>query len=620
MVAIVIGLLVVLAIWKFFPFGRTVFTGPIHVVKKERLQFAIVERGTLESQKNSEIHCHVKAGTRGQVASTIKWLIEDGSEVDKGQLLVQLDDSGFREQESDQIIKVEQARTSAVAAEGDYQIVLSQNNSDIEAAKTAILIAELTQRRYTGDDPEGLEGEYQKLVSDIEGKIKIADSNLAILDERTAWSQRMVKRGFQSRAQLQGDEAKLQSAKIEHANLLREKELLQKYSKELSQVDLKSKLEEAKRALERVKKQADSKETQALSKKKAEQAILVQAENKLDDIQSEIRKCRIISPQKGLVVYFMSESMRFGSSSRQAQVAQGETVTEGQKLMRIPNLNKMQVSVRVHEAMYAHIKADTYKSTGFTREMAQAALLAQPGEFFRLAAMGSWSEVAGSYRRLEVKLAKPGQPAFIRVDAYPNRVFKGHVSSVANVASSAEFYSSDIKVYPSIVTIDEDLDVNREGLRPGMSAEVTVVADDGSEEVLTVPIQSVVGTIAMGEQRKCFVLNAENEPEERDIEVGRSNEKMVEVRKGLSVGDRVVQNPRPLLTGDRAKMKPGTPGTQRGSETSTGDGTQKKKGRGKGGAKGPGIPPPGLDPGLDAPEFRDGPLPEPKQFTPKRKA
>src|SRR5215470_9675866 len=86
-----------------------------HKVKRERLELTIVERGALESAKNSDIYCRVKARTQGStIATQIKSLIDDGSEVKgprpdnpNGDLLVELDDSGLLEQLKTQKITVD---------------------------------------------------------------------------------------------------------------------------------------------------------------------------------------------------------------------------------------------------------------------------------------------------------------------------------------------------------------------------------------------------------------------------------------------------------------------------------------------------------------------------------
>jgi hypothetical protein len=124
------------------------------------------------------------------------------------------------------------------------------------------------------------------------------------------------------------------------------------------------------------------------------------------------------------------------------------------------------------------------------------------------------------------------------------------------------------------------------------------LAEESTEPVLAIPIQSVAGSVAMGAKRKIFVIEG-GQPHEREIVVGRSNDKLVEVKEGLEEGARVVLNPRPLL-GEKSGMKTGTPATRRGVDTDDmggpGGGGKKwggKKGMPPGGAMPPGAMPPG---------------------------
>src|SRR5205807_3400196 len=103
-----------------------------------------------------------------------------------------------------------------------------------------------------------------------------------------------------------------------------------------------------------------------------------------------------------------------------------------------------------------------------------------------------------------------------------------------------------------------------------------------------VPVQTVIGTISMGANRKCFVVGADGQPELRDIVVGMSNQRLVEVKSGLKDGEKVVLNPMPLLPDD-GEMKPGKVRTKTDDDgqDSGGDGKKsgkksKKKGNGTG--------------------------------------
>src|SRR6516225_5453882 len=69
--------------WLLGP--KAPFNGPTWTVKREKLVLTIVERGSLESADNKEFVCRVKAKSQTGVATTIKWLVDDGTYVKGGE-------------------------------------------------------------------------------------------------------------------------------------------------------------------------------------------------------------------------------------------------------------------------------------------------------------------------------------------------------------------------------------------------------------------------------------------------------------------------------------------------------------------------------------------------------
>src|SRR5262249_43177508 len=244
-----------------------------------------------------------------------------------------------------------------------------------------------------------------------------------------------------------------------------------------------------------------------------------------------------------MVVYYVPEQVRGGGGTQQSIVAQGEPVREGQKMMQIPDLAHMVVNVRVPEASVSYL-----------------------------------------HNEEDPKDYKTWQHAQVKVDAFSNKLLKGHIRTVDTVASQQDYFAADVKVYKTIVTIDQSL----EGLRPGMSAEVTIYADESAEPVLLVPVQAVLGTISMGAQRKCFVIGADGQPALRDIVVGMCNERLVEVKSGVTEGERVVLTPLPLL--EDSDLKPGKVRSKNTDDSSGGGDDDTKKGSKKGKKKGSGPP------------------------------
>lgn len=94
--------------------------------------------------------------------------------------------------------------------------------------------------------------------------------------------------------------------------------------------------------------------------------------------------------------------------------------------------------------------------------------------------------------------------------------------------------SSDTKVYPTIVTIDEEV----EHLKPGMTAVVEIHVDY-LKGVTTVPIQAV---LQRGQANWCFIGQG-RDVQLREIALGRTNDRFVEIVSGIAEGERVVLNP-----------------------------------------------------------------------------
>ncbi len=167
------------------------------------------------------------------------------------------------------------------------------------------------------------------------------------------------------------------------------------------------------------------------------------------------------------------------------------------------------------------------------------------------------------------------------------------------MASQTDWLSSDVKVYQTMVSLDDAIP----DLRPGMSAEVTISTDIKRDYALTIPLQAILG--GMGPKRKCYVMT-ERGPELRNIVLATSdkeeieiicNEKVAEVVEGLNEGDRVVLNPRTLVNeaskSSGKTQKDGALGSEGGRKGGPGGGEKgmRKKGGGRGPGGGAGGPP-----------------------------
>ena len=239
----------------------------LHTVKNEDIDLTVVERGALESADNRDIICKVKAGSKGNYATTIKWIIDDGTLVKKGQPIMTLDSSALEDQLRAQKITVETKQADSVAAESAYKIQLSTNESAVEKARSDIQLKELELEQYVGfpkgtltgrkreaarklllamevdlesflaqnkDEFPDLQGEFHKLLNDLGGQIELARADVEMWNDRLAYSRRMELKGYLSPAQVQADESRMVGSKETLKKLEVDKLLLERFKSQVS--------------------------------------------------------------------------------------------------------------------------------------------------------------------------------------------------------------------------------------------------------------------------------------------------------------------------------------------------------------------------------------------------
>ena len=401
----------------------------LHEVKRQELDLLVVERGNLESGKNVDVVCEVEARNQQAPATTILWIIPEGSAVKKGDLLVELDSASLKDQITTQEIKVEQARALFAKAETDLDITRSQNESDMDAAEIAVKLTDIDLRKY-------LEGDYLQERRGIDGEIVIAEEELKRAEQRLAYSERLAKKGYVSSSEVEADRLAVTKTKTA-VDVAREKlRVLDEYTKPRTVTDLTSQRDEARRVLGRVRNQSKAKVAQAEAARLAQKLTSEKEETTLRKLQEQLAKCKLTAPIDGMVVYANDPSSS-GRGLGQLQIEEGAAVRERQKLIHIPDLHSVLVNVKVHEAKIGHVR--------------------------------------------------PGQPARIEVESMPDKSFHGTVLKVATTADPQSWFSAGVQLYTVMVSMDEPVD----GLKPGMTAEVEITAGK-LPNVIAVPVQAVV--------------------------------------------------------------------------------------------------------------------------------
>ena len=216
---------------------------------------------------------------------------------------------------------------------------------------------------------------------------------------------------------------------------------------------------------------------------KSRQTILGLANKKLSEIKLQIENCNILAPNSGQVVY----ANRNGKYSEQVLIEEGRPVREKQIIARLPDPSKMRVLAKVNESRVDRLSL--------------------------------------------------GQKATIKLDAFARMTLQGRVTEISEYPLPPRHYlMSHIKEYAATIEI---IDPPAE-LRPGMTSEVTIVAEQLSD-VLQVPIQ---GVLEKDKGFYCLVGNSLSSLEARPVMLGSSNEQFVVIEAGLESGIQVAMNPR----------------------------------------------------------------------------
>ncbi len=259
---------------------------------------------------------------------------------------------------------------------------------------------------------------------------------------------------------------------------------LQKYEYEREKKVRDADLESAKRALTQVVRDNESSAAQALAAKNSAVRAWEKEKERFDRYEEQLDKCKIYAPQDGMVAYATGDGRRGGTT-----IEEGAFVRQRQNILTLPSLNKMQVQTAVHESVLDQVRV--------------------------------------------------GLPVTIRVDAFPDRSYKGTVKSVAVLPDQGGWLASDTKVYKTVVTIDEEV----QQLKPGMTAVVEIDIET-LRDVISVPIQAIV---QRGSNNWCYVDEG-GRPTRRTVVLGKTNDKFVEIKDGLQEGERVILNPSAIVS------------------------------------------------------------------------
>jgi len=457
-------------------------------VSRSRLLVTIAESGEVDAKESKDIKCEIE----GQ--STILWIIEEGKVVAEGDKLADLDPTDVQDQLTSRLSSWRSAKAAYEQAQKQYEIQQSTNESLLAQAALKVKFAALDLKKYLGatvadrlvaegegaDFPalaadEALGGTALQSKRDLASAIDLADEELSRAASTVEWTRKLKDKGYVTGSELEADMLAHHRTEVALEQAKTALELFLAYEFPKLAEQAYTDWLEAKREYERVQARAASELESALSNRDAKKDAFDQEDRLLAKAREQVEKAVIRAPQPGMVVYYT------GSGRDVVTIEAGATARYQQTLIQLPNLAEMVVGVKLHESV--------------------------------------------------VKQVSDGAPAYATIDAYPDKRLKGRVTKIAVMPDrTAWWMPAGAKSYSTQITLDEA----PQGLKPGMSAQVEILVAD-RPDVLQVPVSSVY--VDKGYQ--VAYVKKGGGVEVRQVELGLSNDRNVEILSGLEEGEMV---------------------------------------------------------------------------------
>jgi HlyD family secretion protein len=446
---------------------------PTVAAKRGPLTISVLEAGALKA-KDPEI---IRSGLQGR--ATIISIVPEGTRVNEGDLLVELDVSTLVDHRVDHEIMVKNAEASFINARETLTIVRSQVQSNVELAQLALEFAKQDLEKYTGNG-----GEYENMVAAAEGKIKLNAEEKTKAADYLEWSQKLFSEKYLSKTQLQADQLALQRADLNLTVASNDANLLKQYTYKRRMAQLTSDVTQAQRALERAEARARANIAQATASLAAVEQQYNRYQEMLAKLDDQINQGELYAPTDGMVIYATSNAG--GHHDDRRPLADGVEVWERQELIYLPRSASIIAEVDVHEASLQKVRV--------------------------------------------------GLPAVVTVDALLGRKLMGTVTRIAPLPDPQSMWMNpDLKVYKAEITLDSN-DIT---LRSGMNCKAEIIVQQYADAVY-VPIETV---LRVGGRPTVYVLNENGAVEERKVETDLDNNSVVRIAGGLQEGELVLLKP-----------------------------------------------------------------------------
>ena len=367
---------------------------------ERRVNQTVREMGVVESAREVEF--------RSPVESTIMFALEEGSQVEAGDVLIKLDSASLDDERSKQEVAVAKAKAGLVVAAAMKQNAAEETASGAATAEMAVKVAELALRGFIAED-----GELACRVNELQNEIDLGNEKIKSLESIAAAEAAKTKSGSGGSVGAAAASFALREAKAKIEVAERNKKWLQEHVRAHQSAELKLALMKAEHECRLAKNSLQLNLDNAEAAMSTAETVHSVELEKLKALERKVKACEIRAPVAGLVLYPVPSSSR---GSRSATIEVGAVVRPQQTILRLVDMNRLQLRVSVHETRIGQIRK--------------------------------------------------GQPVAIRFDALPDTIVKGTVTLINATPEPVSWLQGDIKKYSVVVAIEE----SQQKIRLGMTA------------------------------------------------------------------------------------------------------------------------------------------------------
>ena len=313
-------------------------------VKRGMFVHEVLERGNVDSAQNTEIRCRVEGagGSTSGGGLSLTFVVDEGTLVKEGDLLIELESASLREN----VVK--------------QRIVVLGSTAKLEQSKATLKNAELSLTEY-------IEGTYEQNRKTIENELFAAEETVRTQEDSLSYYKKLLDKGYITDSKVDADLIELQKA--EKAKEIAEMKLL--HLEKFTKPKLLTLYETA--------------IITAVAQVEADEETLNLDVERLEHWEEQVERCTIHAPRDGQVVYYLP---RFATD--EDIIREGKRVREREILLLLPDPTQMQVKGLVNEAnirlvkpgQRATIRLEAFPNEVFDGVVKTVSDYPEPGSFF----------------------------------------------------------------------------------------------------------------------------------------------------------------------------------------------------------------------------------------------